>query len=137
MTKFINLFKKHCFWRIFGPFSQFWGQNFFSRKSVSVTHNFIWVSSIMPRYNSKKRPGQTEGQTEGRKDVQTLFHRTLPTNAGGPIILFWSLLRNADILDRAFHFWLEFFRHISYMTIKIQFIINIYTQNNFFLSVFI
>ena len=33
-------------------------------------------------------PDQTKGQTEGRKDGQTLFHRTLPANldlARGPI----------------------------------------------------
>ena len=38
-------------------------------------------------YSSKKTPGQTEGRMEGRKDGQTLFHRTLPANAGGPKIL--------------------------------------------------
>ena len=26
----------------------------------------------------------TDGRTEERKDGQTLFHRTLPANAGGP-----------------------------------------------------
>ena len=32
----------------------------------------------------------TEGQTEGRKDRQTLFYRTLPTTAGGPKITVFS-----------------------------------------------
>ena len=27
---------------------------------------------------------RTEGQTEGQKDRQTLFHRTLTATAGGP-----------------------------------------------------
>ena len=82
MTISFNTFKKPCFWPIFGPFSQFWGKKFFSGKSSSVTHNFIWVSSTMPkfrkneRYNSKKTPGQ--------KDGQTLFYRTLLATAGGP-----------------------------------------------------
>ena len=71
---------------VFGPFLvhfyKFWGKKFFSGKSSSVTHNFIWVSSTMPkfrkneRYNSKKTPGQ--------KDGQTLFYRTLLATAGGP-----------------------------------------------------
>ena len=30
--------------------------------------------------------GWTEGQTDGRTDRQTLFDRTLPAKAGGPII---------------------------------------------------
>ena len=30
---------------------------------------------------------RTEGWTEERKDGQTLFHRTLPATAGGPIRL--------------------------------------------------
>ena len=30
--------------------------------------------------------GWMEGQIEGQKDGQTLFYRTLPANAGGPII---------------------------------------------------
>ena len=29
-------------------------------------------------------PGQMETRMEGQKDGQTLFHRTLPANAGGP-----------------------------------------------------
>ena len=86
MTKFFNKLKKPCFWPILGPFSQFLGQKFFSRKSGSVTHNFIWVSSTMPKfrknwwYNSKKTPRQTEGRNDG----QTLFHRALPVTARVP-----------------------------------------------------
>ena len=34
-----------------------------------------------------KMPGQTKGQTEGQKDRQILFHKTLPANAGGPEII--------------------------------------------------
>ena len=30
--------------------------------------------------------GQKDGRTEGRKDGQTLFYRTLPATAEGPII---------------------------------------------------
>ena len=31
-------------------------------------------------------PGQTEGRTEGLKNRQTPFYRTLPATAGGPKI---------------------------------------------------
>ena len=80
--------KKTCFWSIFGPFSQFL-KKFFSRKSGSVKHNFIWVCSIMPKFrknywfNSKKTPRQTEGQKDGQEG-QTLFYRILLATAGGP-----------------------------------------------------
>ena len=42
--------KKTCFWPIFDPFSQFFGEKNISGKSSSITHNFIWVSSTMPRF---------------------------------------------------------------------------------------
>ena len=57
---------------VFGLFSILVVEIFFSRKSGFVTHNFIWVSSIMPKfrknkwYNSKKMPWQTERWMEGR-----------------------------------------------------------------------
>ena len=47
MTKFSNKFKKHCFWPIFPIFV---AKKFFSRKSSSVMHNFIWVSSAIPKF---------------------------------------------------------------------------------------
>ena len=73
MTKFLFKFKKPCFWCIFVPFCQLLGQKCFSEKSDFVTHNFIWLSSTMPKlkknwYNSNKMLGQTEGQKEGQKD---------------------------------------------------------------------
>ena len=37
---------------------------------------------IQPRENLR-----TDGRTEGRTDGQTLFHRTLPAEAGGPNLL--------------------------------------------------
>ena len=49
--------------------AHFWGKKNFPGKSGSVTHNSIWVSSIMPKF---------------RKDGQTLFYSTLPATAGGP-----------------------------------------------------
>ena len=38
MTKFFNKFKEHCFWRIFGPFSQFWGQKIFFPENLVLSH---------------------------------------------------------------------------------------------------
>ena len=32
--------------------------------------------------------GRKDGRTDGRMDGQTLFYRTLPASAGGPIISF-------------------------------------------------
>ena len=37
-----------------------------------------------------KENAQTDGKMEGQKDRQTLFYRTLPANAGGPINFFYS-----------------------------------------------
>ena len=70
MTKSFNKFKKPCFWPIFGQFSQILQQNIFSRKSSSVTHNFIWVSSTMLKFRKKiniqfQEDAWSEGQTEG------------------------------------------------------------------------
>ena len=42
----------------------------------------------------QKMPRQTEKQIEGQKDGQTLFHRTLPANAGGPKIIFYITIFN-------------------------------------------
>ena len=58
---------------ILGPLSQFWEQKKFSR---SVTHNFIWDFSTMPRFRKKliiqfQENACIEGQTEGQKDGKT------------------------------------------------------------------
>ena len=61
------------FWPILGPFLNF-EVKFFLRKSSSVTHNFIWISSTMPNfrqnlwYNSKKIPGQRDDWRDRRTD---------------------------------------------------------------------
>ena len=52
MTKFFNKSKKHHFWPIFGPFSQFSKQKLFSRKSSP----------------ENTQTEGTEGWTEGRTD---------------------------------------------------------------------
>ena len=76
MTKFFNKFKKPCFWPIFGPFPYFDSKKKFSGKSSSVTHNFIWVSSTMPKFRKKlmmqfQENAQTDGRTERRTEGRT------------------------------------------------------------------
>ena len=81
-----TLKKKHIFGCAFlVHFPNFQGKKFFSEKSGSVTHNFIWVSSTMPNLEKtnnaipRKRPDRRK---DGR--TKTLFYRTLPATTGGP-----------------------------------------------------
>ena len=56
MTKFFNKLKKHCFWPIFGQFSQFWGQKKnFSGKSSSVMHNFSSFKRFLAPYRNLEK----------------------------------------------------------------------------------
>ena len=74
MTKFSNKLKNPCFWPILGPFSQFWEQKKFPRKSGSVMHKFTWDSSTMSKFRknySKKTPGEMEGRTDRQTEGQT------------------------------------------------------------------
>ena len=78
MTKFFNKFKKIMFLIRFRSIFPILGAKKFFPENMAVMHNFLWVSSKMPKfrknwwYNSKKTPGQkeerTEGQTEGWMD---------------------------------------------------------------------
>ena len=70
MTKFSNKLVQPCFWPILGPFSQFWEQKKFPRKSGSVMHKFTWDSSTMSKFR-KNYPKKTPGEMEGRTDRQT------------------------------------------------------------------
>ena len=84
MTKCSNKFKKPCF----GPFSvhfpNFWGK-FSSPENLAVTHNFIWVSSTMPKLPKLMIQFQENVWMEGQKEGQTLFYKTLLATAWGPI----------------------------------------------------
>ena len=74
MTKFLNKLKKPCFGPFWAFFLNFGAKKIFLRKSGSVTHNFIWVSSTMPNfrknlwYKFKKMPGQKDGWKDGRRN---------------------------------------------------------------------
>ena len=73
MTNFFNKFKNPYFWPIFAPLSQFLRQKKFPGKSDSVTHNFIWVSSIMPKFRIKLIiQSQENAQTDGQTDIPYL-----------------------------------------------------------------
>ena len=87
MPKFFNIFKKPCFQSIYGSFSQFFGQNFFfwkiqlSRTSygfLAPCQNLVRTNGTIPRKCLDKW-----------KDEQTLFYRTLPVTAGGPVRRFF------------------------------------------------
>ena len=72
MTKFINKFKKPCFWHIFGPFSQFWGQKkiFPENPALSCTTSYRFLA---PCQNLKKQliQFQENAQPDRRKDGRT------------------------------------------------------------------
>ena len=77
MTKFFNIFKKTVFDSFLVHFPNFWGKKNFPGKSYQ---NLEKTNDT----NSKQTPGQMEGQKDGWKSRQTIFHRTLLDNAGGP-----------------------------------------------------
>ena len=72
MTTFFNKFRKPCFGPILVHFPNFSGKTTFSGKSYSVKH--------MVQFQENTR---TDEITEGRKDGQILFQRTLPAAAVG------------------------------------------------------
>ena len=104
--KIFKYIKKNPVYSLFlAHLLDFLGKNSFSRKSGSVTHNFIWVSSIIP--NLRKTNGtiprkRQDRRKDGHKEGQTLFLRTLPTNVGGPkmcltvslLICWWDAMVN-------------------------------------------
>ena len=81
MTKSVNKFKKTLF---LAHFPKFLGKNFFSRKSschaqlhMGFQHHANIEKKLMIQF-------QENTWTEGWKDGQTLFYRTLPATVGGP-----------------------------------------------------
>ena len=99
-----------CFWPVFGPFSQFWGQKFFPENpALSCTtsygflascQNLVKTNNVIPR----KRPDRRkDGWKDGWKDGQTLlFYRTFPATAGGPKRHALSFIKTSYIST---HFW--------------------------------
>ena len=57
----------------------FYPMGIFSKKSSSVTHNYIWAPNIMLSFRKKLMNQSRENvQTGRRMDGQALFYRTLP-----------------------------------------------------------
>ena len=92
MIKFLNKFKKPCFWPIFGPFSLFWGAKKIllenSALSCTTSYGFLAPCQNLEKTNDKiprKHPDRwKDRQKDRRKDGQSLFHRTLPATARCP-----------------------------------------------------
>ena len=82
MTKFLNKFKKPCFWTIFGPFSQFLEQKNFFWKIRTTVYGFQAPCQNLGKTNDKKRPDRWKDRW---KDGQTLFYMTLQATTGSPI----------------------------------------------------
>ena len=84
MPKFFNIFKKAHFWPIFpilGAKKMFW--------KIRLCHAQLHMGSYHHANNLEKTNHtiprkRLDRRTEGQKDGQTLFHRTLPANDGGP-----------------------------------------------------
>ena len=95
MTKFFNKFKKPCFWPIFGPFSQFWGQKLFFKK-IGLCHAQLHMGILAP-YQNLEKTNETiprkhpDRQKDGQKDEQTLFYRILLATIRGPKSDFYEL----------------------------------------------
>ena len=60
----------------------FGAKEVFLKKSGSVTHNIIWVSSLLPKFLIKTMINSKKG---GGKDRQIPFCRIRQTIAAGPI----------------------------------------------------
>ena len=57
----------------------------FSKKIGSVTHNYIQAPNTMLNFRKKIISKSRENlRTDGRTAGQTIFYRTLPSEAGGP-----------------------------------------------------
>ena len=50
MTKFLNILKKTLLLTHFGPIFPIFKAKKFFIENPALTHNFIWVSSIMPKF---------------------------------------------------------------------------------------
>ena len=85
--------------KFFGPFlvhfPNFWDKKIIqenptlSHTTLAPYKNLEKTNDAIPR---KRLDRRTDGRTDGWKDRQTLFHRTLPATARGPIkIMFFQV----------------------------------------------
>ena len=59
--------------------------DFFSPKTPSVTHNYIWAPNTILSFKKTNKPIPRK-RTDRRTDGQTLLYRTLPAEARSPVI---------------------------------------------------
>ena len=82
-TIFLKSPKTMFFGPILTVFGHFCQVEIFSKKSSSVTHNYIWAPKTMLRFRKKLMSQSWENLwTDRRTDGQTLFYRNLPAEAG-------------------------------------------------------
>ena len=75
---FLKKSKKHVIGPLLTIFGHFSLMKIFSRKSSSVTHNYIWAPNSMLSFRKKLMSQSRENlEIDGRTDGQTLFYRTL------------------------------------------------------------
>ena len=96
-----------CFWAFFGLFCP---MGTFSKKSGSVTHNYIWapntmlsfrktIESILRKLKDRWKDGWKDGRKGRGTDGRTLFYRTLPAEAGYPKRIKWKSPSNSSYLN--------------------------------------
>ena len=82
MAGFSNKFKKPYLWPIFGAKKIFLENSSLSR---TASYGFLAPCQNFKKVNDTVQKKSPDGRKDGRKDRQTLFYRTLPATAGGPI----------------------------------------------------
>ena len=89
MNKFSNKFKKPCFQPILSSFSQFLGQKKNSLENAALSgttsQGFLAPCQNLEKVDNTIQRKCPDRQKDRQKDGQTLFYRTLPPTAGGPI----------------------------------------------------
>ena len=87
MTKFSNKLKKPCFWPILGLFFPVLGLQKFPENPAlprTTSYEFLAPCQASEKANDTIPRKRVDRRTDGWKDGQTLFYRTLPATAGGP-----------------------------------------------------
>ena len=88
-----------------------------SKKSGSVTYNYIWAPNTMLSF-MKKISRSREKLTDRRKDGKTLFNRTLPGEPGGPIRCLIFISRDGEGVGRktfqSFNILHHWFMHLKW-----------------------
>ena len=83
MTTFFNIFKRPCLWPIFWTIFPILGAKIFFLENRSVTHNSYGL--LASCQNLEKTNDKIPRKCPDRQKAgQTLFHRTLLANTGGP-----------------------------------------------------